>query len=230
MRNIQKIALLGCLASCALGGSEIDLKKNSVKITYTDSYDTTTKYEIKREISPACKDVGIATATIWGGNMANATVPTECKRSYVTTVGKISPMKINDEIATVGELEVIDFMQKAQTNKDMLLVDARLPAWYEQLTIPTSINLPFPNFDKAKNPVEFGDVLETIGVSVDKKGVYNFSKAKTLLLYCNGIWCPQSTWAIENLLKIGYPASKLSWYRGGIQSWTMSNLTTITPK
>ena len=174
--------------------------------------------------------MGIATATIWGGTMANANVPAECKKTYVTTVGKISPMKINDQIATVGEFEVIDFMQKAQTNKDMILVDARLPAWYEQLTIPTSINLPFPNFDKAKNPVEFGDVLEAIGVSVDKKGIYNFSKAKTLLLYCNGIWCPQSTWAIENLLKIGYPASKLSWYRGGIQSWTMSNLTTITPK
>ncbi|MBI3873994.1 MAG: rhodanese-like domain-containing protein, partial [Arcobacter sp.] len=151
--------------------------------------------------------------------MANADVPNECKKTYVTTVGKISPMKINDDIKTFGELEVLDFMQKAQTDKTMLLVDARLPAWYEKLTIPTSINLPFPNFDKTKNPAEFGDVLEAIGVTL-KNGVYDFSNAKTLLLYCNGVWCPQSTWAIENLLKIGYPAKKLNWYRGGLESWT----------
>lgn len=229
MKNIKKACVVGFLSVVSLSGAEIDLKKSGIKITYVDSYDTKSEYFITRTHSPKCKDVALSVDTIWDGDFANAKVPNECKKSYVTTVGKLSPIKINDEIKTFGELEVIDFIQKAQTDKNMLLVDARLPAWYEKLTIPTSINLPFPNFDKTKNPAEFDDVLETIGVT-QTKGVYDFSNAKTLLLYCNGIWCPQSTWAIENLLKIGYPAKKLSWYRGGLQSWTISNLTTVTPK
>lgn len=229
MKNIQNICIAGLLSFTILSGADLDLKKNPVKIKHIDSYNTKHEYTISREISSKCKDVGIATATIWGGNMANENVPNECKRTYVTTVGKISPIKINDDIQTFGEYEVIQFMQKAQNDKNMLLVDARLPAWYEQLTIPTSINLPFPNFDKTKNPAEFDDVLEEIGVT-QKMGVYDFSNAKTLLLFCNGSWCPQSTWAIENLLKIGYPAKKLNWYRGGLESWTLMNLTTIVPK
>jgi rhodanese-related sulfurtransferase len=229
MKNVKKVCLLGLLSVVALSGAELDLKKSGLKITYVDSYDTKSEYNITRTHSAKCKDVQLSVENVWSGDFANAKVPIECKKTFITTIGKISPMKINDDIKTYGELEVIDFMQKAQTDPNMLLVDARLPVWYEKLTIPTSINLPFPNFDKAKNPAEFDDILETIGV-VQKKGVYDFSNAKTLLLYCNGIWCPQSTWAIENLLKIGYPAKKLSWYRGGMYSWTVSNLTTVVPK
>ena len=229
MKNAMKVLCLASLPIFIINAAELDLKKNPVKITYIDSYDVKSEYNITRDISPKCKDVGIATATIWGGNMANNDVPNECKKTYVTTVGKIAPIKINNDIQTFGEYEVIQFMQKAQNDKSMLFVDARLPVWYEKLTIPTAINLPFPNFDKAKNPAEFNDVLETVGVA-NKNGVYDFTNAKTLLLFCNASWCPQSTWAIENLLKIGYPAKKLNWYRGGLESWTLMNLTTITPQ
>jgi rhodanese-related sulfurtransferase len=229
MKRLEKIAFVGLFLALSLFGAELDLKKNPLHITYVDSYDVKTEYNITRDISPKCKDVGIATATVWGGNMANSAVPNECKKTYVTTVGKIAPSKIHPDIATVGEYEVLEFMKKAQTDKSLLLIDARLPNWYEQLTIPTAINLPFPNFDKAKNPAEFGDVLEAIGVS-QKMGVYDFSNAKTLMLFCNASWCPQSTWAMENLLKIGFPAKKLNWYRGGLEDWTLLNLTTVVPK
>ncbi len=229
MKNIKKAYLIGLLSAVALNGASIDLKKNSVKITYTDSYDVRSEYNITRTHSDKCKDVALSVDVVWNGDFANANVPSECKKTFVTTVGKISPMKINNEVQTLGELEVIEFMQKAQTDKNMLLIDARLPVWYQKLTIPTALNLPFPNFDKAKNPAEFGDMLEAIGVT-EKNGVYDFKNAKTLVLFCNGIWCPQSTWAIENLLKLGYPANKLNWYRGGMYSWTVSNLTTVVPK
>ena len=149
-----------------------------------------------------------------------------CKKTFVTTVGKISPIK-QEGIETYGELEVIDFIQRAQMDKNLLLIDARMSPWYMKGTIPSAINISFKLFEP-KHP-EFETVLETAGVEVDE-GKYNFENAKTLLLFCNGIWCPQSTWAIENLLKIGYPKEKLLWYRGGIQSWKMLNLTTIVPK
>ncbi len=230
MEYLTNALLVGLLTSGSLVGSQIDLKKNPVKINYTDPYDTKYEYTITRTPNEKCKNVQLNVDTIWGGDFANQNVPNECKKSFVTTAGHISPMKINDEIKTYGELEVIEFMQKAQSsNKNLLLIDARLPIWYHKLTIPTALNIPFPNFDHAKNPAEFDDMLESIGVT-QKDGVYDFSNAKTLLLFCNGIWCPQSTWAIENLLKLGYPANKLNWYRGGMYSWTQSNLTTIIPK
>ncbi len=229
MKSLRNVFILGMAGVASLSGADLDLKKNPVKISYVDSYDTKYEFNITRTHSDKCKDVQLNVDTVWSGEYANPNVPTECKKTFVTTVGKLSPIKINDDIKTFGELEVIEFMQKAQTNNNMLLIDARLPVWYQKLTIPTSINLPFPNFDKTKNPAEFGDMLETIGVT-EKNGVYDFKNAKTLLLFCNGIWCPQSTWAIENLLKLGYPAHKLNWYRGGMYSWTVSNLTTVVPK
>ncbi|MEA1914709.1 MAG: hypothetical protein U9N30_05260 [Campylobacterota bacterium] len=65
---------------------------------------------------------------------------------------------------------------------------------------------------------------------IHDEGIYDFSSAKTMVLFCNGIWCPQSSWAIQNLIKIGYPKEKLKWYRGGMYSWTSVNLTTIIPE
>jgi ribosome-associated protein len=50
------------------------------------------------------------------------------------------------------------------------------------------------------------------------------------VLYCNGIWCGQSPTNIRQLLSLGYPAHKLKWYRGGMQSWKALGLTTVELK
>ena len=202
------------------------LKNEGVTINYINENEESKTTVIKRITDPACKKVnGMNPSVIWGGDYAQADVPANCKKTFVTTVGKISPIKMKG-IETYGELEVIDYMKRAQTDKNLLLVDARMADWYAQRTIPTSINIPFKSF----NPklADFEIVMDAANVVYDE-GVYDFSNAKTLLLYCNGIWCPQSTWAIENLLKIGYPKEKLIWYRGGMYSWTSVNLTTVVP-
>jgi len=49
------------------------------------------------------------------------------------------------------------------------------------------------------------------------------------VLFCNGPWCDQSPRAIRGLRKIGYPADKLHYYRGGMQDWLIMGLTTIVP-
>jgi len=164
---------------------------------------------------------------VWSGSYAASSVPDACKKTFVTTIGKISPIKIADGIETYGELEVIEFMKKQQTDKSLVLVDARMRPWYLKGTIPGAVNLPFKTF--APTHQDFEIVMDTAGVEYEE-GIYNFKNAKTLLLFCNGVWCPQSTWAIENLLKIGYPKEKLLWYRGGMYSWKMLNLTTIVPQ
>jgi len=43
-----------------LSGADLDLKKSAVKITYVDSYDTKSEYNITRTHSPKCKDVQLS--------------------------------------------------------------------------------------------------------------------------------------------------------------------------
>jgi len=228
MKNIfTKIALIFTISISSLLANNLGLKKDGVTISYEDESGNEKKIAIKRIHNDKCKNVnGMDPDVIWGGDYARADVPKECKKTYVTTVGLISPIKIADGIETYGELEVINFMKKAQSDDSLLLVDARMVAWYEKRTIPSSVNMPFKSFDP-KN-ADFEIVLDTAGVEFED-GVYDFSGAKTMLLFCNGTWCPQSVWAIQNLLKIGYPKEKLLWYRGGMNSWTSLNLTTIVP-
>ncbi len=53
----------------------------------------------------------------------------------------------------------------------------------------------------------------------------DFTAAKGLVLFCNGPACDQSARAIRGLLSVGYPASKLFDYRGGMQLCEMWGLT-----
>ncbi len=73
-------------------------------------------------------------------------------------------------------------------------------------------------------------ILKDLGGAYNKDGSWDFSQAKTILLYCNGAWCGQSPTAIRALMDIGYPANKLKYYRGGMQAWQLLGLTTIVPK
>lgn len=42
-----------------------------------------------------------------------------------------------------------------------------------------------------------------------------------------GMWCSQSTNIVHSLLRLGYPAHRLKWYRGGMQSWESVGLSTV---
>ena len=83
-------------------------------------------------------------------------------------------------------------------------------------------------FLKQQNEPDYiEDILqEKFGVK-NSEGLWDFSEAKTLVLFCNGIWCGQSPSNIKSLLRFGYPASKLKWYRGGMQNWENLGLTVI---
>ncbi|MDH5355719.1 MAG: rhodanese-like domain-containing protein, partial [Gammaproteobacteria bacterium] len=59
--------------------------------------------------------------------------------------------------------------------------------------------------------------------------VFDFSKAKTLVLFCNGMWCGQSPASMKSLLKYGYPAEKIKWYRDGMQAWEILGFNTVKP-
>lgn len=158
------------------------------------------------------------------------------------------PMEVAPGVATVGELEVIQFMRRQYSSGTGLIIDARVPSWYEKGTIPGSVNIPFTIFDKEKGDAEKLDqAMKFFGVKAvdgenavgfwDKlfgnknvKGNWDFSQAKELLLFCNGAWCGQSPTAIRSLLELGYPANKLHYYRGGMQMWQLGGFTTVVPE
>ena len=144
----------------------------------------------------------------------------------------VQPMKVASGVETVGELEVLDYLAKAAAGDDsILVVDSRTPEWLVRGTIPGSVSVPWTRIsvesasawdDTAADT--FRDELVRFGVT-DNKGILDFSNAKTLVLFCNGAWCGQSSVNVKTLLKHGYPADKLKWYRGGMQSWSDVGLT-----
>jgi len=216
------------LSDIYLLANDLNLKNGGVDIVYEDSYGDIQNYTIQRRPDLICKQVNGGDANnIWGGEYAKEDIPEICKKTFVTTMGKLTPMKVAEGIDTFGELELIDFIKKSGKDKSLLLIDARTYSWYKKGTIPTAVNLPFKNFDPTYQDYEV--TMDTVGVEYSE-GLYNFENAKTLVLFCNGSWCPQSSWAIENLIEVGYPIEKLKWYRGGMYGWKIVNLTTVTPE
>lgn len=161
----------------------------------------------------------------------------------------IQPIVVAPGVETLGEIEVLDYLSKMQAgNGDILLVDSRTPDWAARGTIPGAKNIPWTGLNPKLGATtegimkilsqEFGvkpgaevdafAVDEAI-VAGDTSKVFDFSNAKTLVLFCNGMWCGQSPNNIKNLLKFGYPAEKIKWYRGGMQAWAILGLSTVKP-
>ncbi|WP_294957810.1 rhodanese-like domain-containing protein [Sulfurovum sp.] len=217
--------LLPFWASSLLMGST-SIESTGVMVTMTTPDKKQVHYVVERNIPAVCKKIPINNEMLWTGNFANPKVPEACKSTYVHTKGKLQPMHLDADLETYGELEVLVFLKEMQRNKDLLLIDSRKASWYKYMTIPGAINMPFVYF-KYHDDYEFHFeyALKFLGVTKDSDGEYDFEKAKTLLLFCNGPWCSQSPSMISALLEIGYPAEKLKWYRGGMQDWLGAGMT-----
>ena len=149
----------------------------------------------------------------------------------------IHPIDAATGVTTVGEVELIDFLKNQVAQGTGLLIDARTPDWHLKGTIPGSINIPFTVFtvvptdadERGKAQLRLRESLRLFGVKNGSLTTWDFSEAKELLLFCNGVWCDQSPRAIKGLIALGYPASKLRYYRGGMQEWMVLALTVVTP-
>jgi len=148
----------------------------------------------------------------------------------------IQPMEVAPGIQTVGELEVLGYLHRiAKGDDSVAIVDSRTPEWLARGTIPGSVNVPWTkiNVDVGEFfaiEAEAQTVEEILTGTFNAKltdGKWDFSGAKTLVMFCNGAWCPQSSNNIKTLARMGYPANKLKWYRGGMQSWVGVGLSTI---
>ncbi len=144
----------------------------------------------------------------------------------------IQPMHMPNGVETIGEIEMLDYLKRATDgDPNILLVDSRGPGWVTHGTIPGSINVNFKRLNlRSADEADIAQILEQQFGAKRTEKFWRFDRAKTLVLFCNGAWCGQSPTNIRGLMRIGYPPSKLKWYRGGMQSWESVGLTTAKPE
>ena len=144
----------------------------------------------------------------------------------------IQPMQLPDGVETIAELEMLDYLRRAAEGDDsILIIDSRGPNWRRKGTIPGSTGLYYKRLSlRSAKESDIADILEHQFGAERRETLWNFRRAKTLVMFCNGAWCGQSPTNIRSLIRIGYPATKIKWYRGGMQAWETLGLTTVVPE
>jgi rhodanese-related sulfurtransferase len=195
------------------------LQGERLNVMHTDGK----RYVITRYVPKECRGIPILPENVW----ARKGVPAGCLQPLVTTVGVISTIDAAEGVQTFGELETMAFLKAMRPDGRKMLLDSRSSDWYERETIPGAINLWYKVLIRPTLfPEEFDAFLEQLKIARSEDGTLDFSKAPELLLFCNGPWCSQSPNAIKALLRLGYPAEKLKWYRGGMHDWKSLAMTT----
>lgn len=165
-------------------------------------------------------------------NQSNTVTPAFSKTSRKCPPFCIQPASLGSGVETIGELELIAYVKRmADGDEGVLLIDSRTPDWVARGTIPGAINVPWTKLNPAKgaDPISIGEIFTGTFGARELEGLWDFGEAKTLVLFCNGAWCGQSPNNIKNLMRFGYPADKIKWYRGGMQDWEILGLSTVKP-
>lgn len=122
----------------------------------------------------------------------------------------IQPISPAEGVTTIGEVELIEMLQDPAA----LVIDSRTVDWFQGGSIPGAISLPY---------TEVVDRLSRLGCEPDFDG-WDCADARPVALFCNGLWCGQSPTAIRAMIAAGYPAERIFYYRGGMQSWRVLGL------
>ena len=186
---------------------------------------------------PVNRTVAVAVACLGSPLLAQSSAITETARTFsfsmhgeevtITRRGAscpnscVQPMSVAPGVATLGELEVIAFLQNAVSNGSGLLIDVRMPTSFSTGAVPGAVNVPAATF-APENPYR-PDLLSAMGVAgVDSAP--SFASAFSIVLYGRGTDDKDAPNAINSLLDAGYPAGKIQYYRGGISDWTQIGL------
>ena len=141
----------------------------------------------------------------------------------------IQPTKIHKDIKNVAELEVLSFIENYVNKHRGILVDTRLKSWFELESIPSAINIPYVGV-QGFSKKSMKKLFVLLGKKEMPDGSWNFSDAKKMLIFDNGIWCAQAQYFVDALLKYNYPTDKIIYYRAGLQGWKLLGLTTVVHK
>jgi rhodanese-related sulfurtransferase len=114
---------------------------------------------------------------------------------------------VAEGVETIGELELIE----AVKDPKVLLVDARPKEWFVLESLPGAVNIP----EKVTRTPKA------------KAKLFKLLSDKELIVYGNGLWSPEASRFITNMIRLGYSADKLRYYRDGLQGWKLLGLTTV---
>jgi rhodanese-related sulfurtransferase len=131
----------------------------------------------------------------------------------------LQPMQSVPGVNTIGELEVMAFLDSRVATGTGLLIDARSPGSFDRASIPGAINVPAATL-RPENPYREDLLNELRGRQAD------FSGAFDLVVFADGPDAPEAVEALRDLTEAGYPAGKLKYYRGGMTVWTVLGLDT----
>ena len=102
---------LGSIILSSVILNAFDIQTDGVEVKYKTSNDEEKTITIKREKPTECKSVEFKPEIVYAGvGQADTSVNENCKRSFVTYMGKISPIKFSSKVETYGELEVMEFI------------------------------------------------------------------------------------------------------------------------
>lgn len=129
-------------------------------------------------------------------------------------LGFIQPLVPKPGITPVNEIDVLHALNDPQT----MVIDMRDEDEPLDATIPNSYHIPYN---------ELEDRLDVLGCKRPPGKAWDCSQAVKIVAFCYGPMCLQSPTGIANLLRLGYPATKISYYRGGMLDWEGIGLTTV---
>lgn len=222
LKSMTAIAALALLAACSSAP-----KTAAAPATSADMAVKITPALAKLEVMHDGKPVAI----MRNQNQKNTVIPAFAVTSRACPPFCVQPYTLIPGVETIGEVEMLGYLKRiSEGDKSVIVIDSRTPDWVARGTIPSSVNLPYTKLDESKgaDPISVAEAMELFGAKEGSKG-WDYSNAKTVVLFCNGMWCGQSPNNIRTLSRMGYPLEKLKWYRGGMQNWENLGLTTVTP-
>lgn len=128
--------------------------------------------------------------------------------------GYLQPLVPLPGVRPVTEIEVLHALNDPQT----MVIDMRDEDETLEATIPNSYHIPFN---------ELEDRMGELGCARQGKGPWDCNQSRQIVAFCNGPVCPQSPIGIASIVRAGFPAHKISYYRGGMMDWEALGLTTV---
>jgi len=140
---------------------------------------------------------------------------TRSKTACGSDKGYLQPLVPLAGVRPVTEIEVLHALNDPSTMViDMRDEDAPLDA-----TIPNSYHI-------AYNEIE--DRLDEVGCKRTTGKRWDCTRASKVIAFCYGPMCLQSPAGIQRMVRMGFPVSNISYYRGGMMDWEALGLTTVT--
>jgi len=147
-------------------------------------------------------DTKFVVKTAKGEEKVITRVMTPCAKNK----GWLQPLVPVPGVHPVTEIEMLG----AMNDREALVVDMREPEDRANGTIPGSMHIVY---------TEVANRLNELGCTKAGEGKWDCGQAKKVFAFCNGPVCPQSPTAILAMTRVGFPADKIYYYRGGMLDW-----------